>query len=529
MNLKWIGVVIVTLATVACLPKKEPTSDVEAAKAHSLISKAEASLVNRGHNVDWDQYSKISFKATASESQISLSVPGKASVAVNQNGKWKVLEGQGPWKIPTSTTNETQLSIKATQFANAQWNGELTLKIISGNATDKQLLTVDPWLMLPTSLPVHTVFVRKTGMANPNFGAGEKNKKFRAELIEILKQSGIKTIVAEHTGNGGLWQEDWMQDTMEVGSTGDSSRAGVSHFVMKALRGTSNGKDVDRYVESQEVIDQNLIPFGFVKGAPDVQAGAGDWSDWMGNLEVTTPLPNYPFGRALYGSRMHDKVKSFLKAQKLQAPAVEFDVDWLDIGHIDETLSIVDQQGLAYAIVPSPAEAMKILNGNGNIRIDVSYNNARQNDITTKIENVVTKQLGIPKERIIRMPALYNNTGKATSQLPNPVNSLYLGNGNVIVPMQHIKKVEFKTVANQIVAQFAKVGLKVHFLDDEPYHVAHGNIHCATNVIRKSFVQSSNFISALNGLKKLGIGEQIVLGQTYQNKTKAPDAFVLQQ
>lgn len=535
MNLKWVGAVWVVLAISACLPKKDAISDATASTSHALISNADSGIVNRGHNTDWDFYSKISFKAKANESQISFSVDGKAAVAVSQNGKWKVLEGSGPWKIQTSTTKETQLSIKALQFAGAKWNGELTIKIVSGSDSDKQLLKVEPWLMLPTSLPVQTVFVRKTGMANPSFGAGEKNKKFRTELIKILNEMGIKTVVAEHTGNGGLWQEDWMQDTMEVGATGDLSRAGVSHFVMKAMRGSSNGKDVDRYVESQEVIDQNLIPFGFVKGAPDVQAGAGDWSDWLGNLEVTTPLPNYPFGRVLYGSRMHERVKAFLKAQKLQAPAVEFNVDWLDIGHIDEALSIVEFQGNAYAIVPSPDEAMKILKANtsekSHINIDVSYNNARQNDITTKIENVVIKELGIPKERIIRMPALYNNSAKATSQLPNPVNSLYLGNGHVIVPKQHLpyKPFVFASIAKQIETNFAKVGLKVHFLDDEPYHVAHGNIHCATNVIRKSFVQSSLFTESLNALRKAGIGESIVFGQTYQNKTKAPNAFVLQQ
>lgn len=94
-----------------------------------------------------------------------------------------------------------------------------------------------------------------------------------------------------------------------------------------------------------------------------------------GNLEVTPPLKDYPFGRIYYSDKLKvfsenkwidkefdPKVAEFLKIQKLQKPFV-LDASWLEVGHVDEVISFLPKkhEGKLVAFIPSPKKAYELL------------------------------------------------------------------------------------------------------------------------------------------------------------------------
>jgi hypothetical protein len=72
---------------------------------------------------------------------------------------------------------------------------------------------------------------------------------------------------------------------------------------------------------------------------------AGSDLDKFGNLEVTPPCKDYPFGRIYYGAggsktSMEFMIRSMLHAQLVQSPFA-LDTSFLDVGHVDEVISFV--------------------------------------------------------------------------------------------------------------------------------------------------------------------------------------------
>src|SRR5262249_39634015 len=72
----------------------------------------------------------------------------------------------------------------------------------------------------------------------------------------------------------------------------------------------------------------------------------GSTRDSFGNLECSPPVPNYPFGRIVYGDtpaaadQMNPHVVDFLREQKVQKP-FSIDTSWLEVGHVDEVISFI--------------------------------------------------------------------------------------------------------------------------------------------------------------------------------------------
>jgi len=95
-----------------------------------------------------------------------------------------------------------------------------------------------------------------------------------------------------------------------------------------------------------------------------------DGANYGGNMEVSPPVPEAPFGKLVIGnSRIYNRdlvdpeLKHFLRKQNLQ-PLIEIDTHWLQVGHIDELMTFVpsSSEGQDFAILrASPAIAIKIL------------------------------------------------------------------------------------------------------------------------------------------------------------------------
>src|SRR5690606_98399 len=89
-----------------------------------------------------------------------------------------------------------------------------------------------------------------------------------------------------------------------------------------------------------------------------------DSTNYGGNIEVTPPLPNAPFGKILVGSafRMDGDLVRFLATQQKQ-PVISIDTSWLDVAHVDEVVCFVSNvrnhdNAFFYA---SPGLAMEIM------------------------------------------------------------------------------------------------------------------------------------------------------------------------
>lgn len=405
---------------------------------------------------------------------------------------WAALFEQtaGGWKAvdaPLAPAPVLKLAVEGRRFASAAWDGlltvEATVKTAAGQvvATDEAKLRVAPWLMLPASARTLELYVATGYYAN---------QAFLADLKQAAAAAGVTLAPPYATSK---WHEMWMQDTMELGYTQLPGHAPL-HVVLRANRG------VDSYPESLLGPDLGF----FTEGQQRSLTGGDTWADWLGNLEVTPPLPGHPLGRIYYGLNVSSgigldpKLVAFLRAQGAQDP-FWVDTSWLTIKHVDEIFTFVPGPGgTPHAIIVSPAEAAKLVPGYG------PYNQGLQAKLDaivsggsypekgdpiyfqgmTKAGGQVTHPgikalLGLTDAQIVRLPLFYTS---GHSDWSNPVNSLYLDKlfvvGDTYLPAA------VRTAYDQ---RFAALGLAIHYVDDAVYHQNLGNVHCATNT-RKQVV-----------------------------------------
>jgi protein-arginine deiminase len=99
--------------------------------------------------------------------------------------------------------------------------------------------------------------------------------------------------------------------------------------------------------------------------------------DSGGNLEVTPPVPGYPFGRVYFGSRETTTIpvvprridphfESFFVQQGVQTP-IHLHTDWLSVGHVDEVVTFLPTDGgrSFVMLLASPKLGLKLLDQMG--------------------------------------------------------------------------------------------------------------------------------------------------------------------
>jgi hypothetical protein len=415
---------------------------------------------------------RVSSGAMASATSVSVSVTAGAAqthLFEKTNADWRIAAG------PLSRLGpEIELGIEAIQFADASWDGIVTMTVTLSDSTQAMLasqevtLRVAPWIMLPQSAKTEMLYI------------SSRTSRLRPDLDSVLESAGLPRSAASNPGG----QDIWFQDTMEIGYTQIPGRAPL-HVVMEAQRPNA----------SDDVAPTLLAPnFGFISvGSPRQPANEEDhWMDWMGNLEVTHPVPEHPLGRIYYGksdrTTFHPTILEFLKAQQVQEP---FDVytDWLVIQHVDEVMNFLpDPDGKAKMIIVSPAAANEVM-GSG-------YDSVNR-QIQTYIDAEIAKakvELGLSEDDIIELPTFFEGNG--TDFVPkwsNPVNSVLAGRtfmiGDTDTPAAVKADVEQKLGA---------IGIDVAWVDDSEYHPGGGNVHCGTNT--KKTPVCANFATCLPSL-----------------------------
>jgi protein-arginine deiminase len=275
----------------------------------------------------------------------------------------------------------------------------------------------------------------------------------------------------------------WIQDTVEFG-VWEEEDGTVMPAALLGLRG-KHDMGLDCAPLDKAVSDYLTEHFPYVQ-----QISVGEplpnrrWIDWYGNLEVSPPVPGYPYGRILTGRQhnltMHPAVLAFLEDNSPQWPPVFVNVSWLTIGHVDEVINFVPTSDGWRVLLPSTQVALEILTQSAKpneelLEIARSEESKQISQFLRETEQQLKNELGIKEKDIIRLPALFK---EGLSVTPNPVNSL-VANDQIFIPDQKIP--EFNAYIKD---KLATSHLSIYFLDAEVYHSRSGEIHCGTNALR---------------------------------------------
>jgi len=413
-------------------------------------------------NADEKDLARISIEVSpellAKASRVSISVPMAAErihLFVKGEAGWTIVKG-----ALSKAAARTELGLEATQFADQDWDGFAVVKVELLDATSASLasqqvkMRVAPWIMLPNSAKTELLYI------------SSQTSALKPDIDAVLTSKGLPAAKASNPGN----QDIWFQDTMEIGYTQLPGSPPV-HVVMKAQRPNA----------SDDVAITLLGPdFGFISiGSPRQPGDEEDhWMDWMGDLEVTHPVPGYPLGRIYYGhssrTTFHPTIVKFLEAQGVQKPFT-INTEWLVIQHVDEVMNfVVDQNGKAKMYIVSPGAADAVL-GSG-------YD-AGNNKIQEYIDETITiakTELGLTDADILPLPTFFEGSG--TDWVPkwsSPSNAVYVNGtlmiGNTATPA---------AVKTDIEQKFSAIGVKVAWVDDSEYNAGGGNVHCGTNTAK---------------------------------------------
>jgi hypothetical protein len=429
------------------------------------------------------------------------------------------------YTLPDLSFGERELGIEALCFAGAGgWNGkaEIQFRIEDGGDLVHQQtaqLRVAPWMMPSHLEPAEKVFVVDAGLAN---------RRFRADLHALV--SGAGCTLQPHAE----LDDPWMQDCLEIGYS----------FMPKHHRPVALRAKRDRPLKT---FARTLLEpdFGYEEPTPTVR---GDNTfDSNGNLEVTPPVRSragkeYPWGRIYFGpgragERFDARVASFLDAQQVQAP-LRIDTSWLAVGHVDEILSFVPSSSASRSpssssggkgfklLLASPRRAFallraasaggwgasKLLTGrqfdgrSAEVSIDGFLDagipglelsaatlrrfNDRASARLDAIRDALAGEISLDADDLIEVPMIFMpNQAQpifADALTAGMVNMLVV-NGHCIVPKPFGPVLGGRDLFEEdLRSELLALGLTVSFLDDwYEYHVNLGEVHCATNTLRR--------------------------------------------
>ncbi len=406
----------------------------------------------------------------------------------------------------------------------AAWDGfvdvSLTVTVGADSATDSVKMRVAPVVTYHQLLAAEELFVTDTGTKG--------NKEMRADLLTACTAVKLPepTPIEE--------DDQWAQDFFETAFMSMPGPGGVQHVMHVNLRSANvytpddatnplrpagqvvftafRGKDVAGIQQFDIKHDQNM-----------------DSLNSFGNLETIPPYTlgdkSYPLGRIFRGSTpLFYPDKTFAKMVESQGmqPPVYVDTSWLEVGHVDETMSFVKAstpRGWAL-LVDDPATGKKMLeaqvaagNGATTMFVGESWSDDKGNaspaqttieavladttvmsasaEAATEIAGqiaVIKTETGLTDAEIVKLPGLHTSSDYGSyAYLPGLVNGVYVGSGDFVAPKPHGPIVDGKDIFEQaMVAALAPLGITVHFAEDwSEYHAAIGEVHCGSNTRRK--------------------------------------------
>jgi protein-arginine deiminase len=364
------------------------------------------------------------------------------------------------WKAATGALSQVaadaELGIEAVQFAGSGWDGIASVRLDLADAQGASLgsrtvkLRVAPWIMLPNSAKTELVYISST------------TRNLRPGIDAVLTRLNLPACKASNPPS----QDVWFQDTMEMGYTQIPGLPPM-HVVMNAVRGNS----ADNLAPTLLAPGIGLITVAKTRNLD----GEDHWMDWMGDLEVTSPVPGYPLGRIYHGksprTTYHPDIVKFLEAQEVQKPFA-VNTGWLVIQHVDEIFTFVpDKEGKGKMVIVSPEAASKVTPSG------YDAGNQQIQGIINDIIKSAKTELGLTDADIIPLAAYFGGSGTDYSPTwSSPVNFIHV-NGTIVIGQTDMPA----AIKSDIEKKFTALGLQTAWVDDSEYHPGGGNVHCGTN------------------------------------------------
>jgi hypothetical protein len=143
------------------------------------------------------------------------------------------------------------------------------------------------------------------------------------------------------------------------------------------------------------------------------------WGGNGGNIMVTPPLSDAPYGKVIVGSKCADSVP-YVQAQAIQTNVItSINTDWLVVGHVDEVIMFTSSSTV---LIPDPWTAANIMhnaivagNGTNTIRYGATTNDTWATSARSFIDlTVATNAVGAYKTNSLPTPGLSATTTNTT-------------------------------------------------------------------------------------------------------------------
>jgi len=349
-------------------------------------------------------------------------------------------------------------------------------------------------------------------------------KDFVADMAVAVPAANVKYTTYSN------WNDQWTQDFYQTAWTSIPAAGGKVQG-MRVLNarpwGRQNGT---KYLPIQWLRDNYL---GSDKAIITLyrKPNTGSSYDSHGNHDLLPPYSKdketYPLGRILTGSGALPETMAFYAAQKVQGPAVVVDTTWLLVGHCDEVLSYAPAatpRGWKL-LVASDLLGIEMLEdqqkaGQGSVQMFTGLKNYDAKTGALKTATVTIDQAladvdlmqwsqeaevktlgvlettqiaaGLADDEIVEIPIITEEVdGGKIAWLPGMVNSLVVGDHfitpNPFGPIINGADIYAKYLLDHLGSALHKLGkdgkgMQVHLINDwSGYHVAEGEVHCASN------------------------------------------------
>lgn len=456
--------------------------------------------------------------------RLAVASPGAERVRwfVDQGGALRAFDPHGEVFDAPALREGTRLFLEGRDVVRdvAVWSGLVDASWVVTDAAGGELgrdavqLRVAPIVLHHHLMPAERIHVTET------WGEG-LSTRFVGEIRQAAAAAGVPGGVHAIASD-----DPWTQDFFEPAFTSMPAPGGRQHVLRLYLRSANTRSPAPLLRASGQVVFRELRgrDAGGVQEFDPARPPHDDTLDSMGNTETIPPHSHagrdFPLGRLLRGS-----VPSFapdraftrlLESQGVQPP-VYIDTSWLEVGHVDETLSFVRASTPRGWVVLAndPRLARTMLEdadraGHGHVTMfagkwsadgypadrtirDVlddpeimSASQAAAAQVDRQLD-VLVAEVGLTDADVVRVPYLHTRGyGRSVAYQPATVNGVYLADGHFAAPDPHGPVIGGRDILKAHLEEaLGAHGVAVHWIEDwDLYHVRDGEVHCATNATR---------------------------------------------
>ena len=340
--------------------------------------------------------------------------------------------------------------------------------------TDEVRILVAPWIGLSNDRLISKLYA----------GFGDE-PYFRYNMDLHFGSNNIDWI------NGFYWRQDQGEFGGQLTGTGQASP--ISQPVILDLDFTSE--------DFKDIISTNIGWEGSLVDFTELAGGA---------IEVSMPSSGLPYGRLILPDNYQgEPYVSFFEKQALQWPPVFLPVDWLEVGHVDEVMSVIPNDTSQIIAVGDLTNAISILNdyttyptndfeecvadgydwGSRSNLVAVYSDPTNATAISViqgYLDNVASNLSAELNATIVRIPVAYTldytGDGNCKTYLPNSVNAVVANiSGTVRVGLPNPRFHPFRI---DIADKLSFLGTNGSWIVTDVPHFKKGEAHCTANTLK---------------------------------------------